>query len=456
MIRTPKEFSPLVQNVVGFVGRRQTARRIVFFFAAAILTVGDRTVSNVLRLLSLIERLNPSTYHRLFSHRRWNARPLAYAVAKFVLDRFASIGVVQLCGDETVDGHRGKKVYGKARHRDAVRSSHSHTVHRYGHKWLVLAMLVTLPYTTRPFALPVLITLYRDKKTNAAEGRRHKTAAQLMCGLLAILMHWFPDRTFVFAGDTAYGTHEVARFAHRHRSRLKLVSKFVPDANLFAPPPKAKSSAQNQRKAGRPRVKGKKLPKPKEVVAKKKTKGNRVRVRWYGGGWRNVEVITGTGHWYKSGRGLVPVLWVFVRDLDGTHRDEYFFTTDTAMSAKEVIQTYGGRWNIETTFQEMRSHLGLETTRGWSQATVLRMAPCLFLLYTIVVLFYDTMPWSNPHVRMKRWIGKEAVTFSDMLCSVRRYLWMEWVFAQVPGGLAVQKLPDPIRAVLDFGLAQAA
>ena len=205
---------------------------------------------------------------------------------------------------------------------------------------------------------------------------------------------------------------------------------------------------------GRPRVKGKALPKPQEVVAKKK-KGKRLRVRWYGGGWRNVEVITGTGHWYKSGKGLVPLLWVFVRDLDGTHRDEYFFTTDTSMSAKAVIEMYGGRWNIETTFQEMRSHLGLETTRGWSEQTVLRMAPCLFCLYTLVVVFYDTMPWSNPHVGVTPWLGKEAATFSDMICSVRRYLWMEWVFAQVPGGDAVQKLSHPIRAVLDFGLAQA-
>jgi hypothetical protein len=340
------------------------------------------------------------------------------------------------------------------KHRDAVRSSHSHTVYRYGHKWIVLAILVKLPYTNRPFALPLLVALYRDKKTNATEGRRHKTPAQLMCGLLAVLMHWFPERTFVFAGDAAYGTHEVARFAHRHRRRLSLVSKFVPDANLFAPPPKANPSARNRRQAGRPRVKGKALPKPKDVVAKKK-KGRRLRVRWYGGGWRNVEVISGTGHWYKSGQGLVPVLWVFVRDLDGTHRDEYFFTTDTRLSAKQVIEMYGGRWNIETTFQEMRSHLGLETTRGWSQATVLRMAPCLFLLYTLVVVFYDTLPWSNPHVRRTRWLGKEAITFSDMMCSVRRYLWMEWIIAQVPGGHAVQKLSKPIRAVLDFGLAQA-
>lgn len=450
MICVPRQFKPLLDNLSATFHRPQTARRFLLFLAAAILVTGDRTVSGVLRLLSMIEPLNPSTYHRLFSHRRWSSRRLAYVITQFVLDRFVPTGTVRICGDETVDGHRGKKVYGKARHRDAVRSSHSHTVYRYGHKWIVLSVLVDLPYTGRPFALPILVALYRDKKTNAAEGRRHKTPGQLMCGLLALLMHWFPERKFVFAGDGAYGTHAMARFAHRHRSRLALVSKFVPDANLFAPPPKRCRS-----KVGRPATKGHALAKPCEVVAGRK-RGKKLRVRWYGGGWRNVEVVTGTGCWYKSGKGIVPVLWVYVKDLDGTHRDEYFFTTDVLMSATDVIEMYGGRWNIETTFQEMREHLGLETTRGWSKQTVLRMAPCLFCLYTIIVTFYDTMSASSPHLREKTWAGKEVITFSDMITSVRRHLWLEWIFAQVPGGEVIQKLPRTIRKLLDFSFTQAA
>ena len=83
---------------------------------------------------------------------------------------------------------------------------------------------------------------------------------------------------------------------------------------------------------------------------------------------------------------------------------------------------YGGRWNIEITFQELREHFGLESTRGWSKKTVLRMAPCLFLLYSLVVLFCDTMPASSPHRRRRNWIGKEVTTLSDMVISVRRYL----------------------------------
>jgi hypothetical protein len=252
MICVPRDFKPLINDLSSATRHPETARRLILFFAAATLLVGDRTVCAVLRLLHLIEPLNPSTYHRVFSHRRWSAPKFAKIISQFVIDRFCPDGVVRLVGDETVDGHRGKKV-------------------------------------------------------------------------------------------------------------------------------------------GRPAVKGKSLPSPADVGASKK-KGKRIKVSWYVGGWRNVEVITGTGGWFKSGKGLVMIRWVYVRDLDGTHRDEYFFSTDTSMTPQAIIEMYGGRWNIETTFQELREHLGLETTRGWSRRTVLRMAPALIVMYTLVATFYDTMP----------------------------------------------------------------
>jgi hypothetical protein len=39
-------------------------------------------------------------------------------------------------GDGAVGGHKGKRVHGKARHRDPVRSAHSYTAGRYGHRRL--------------------------------------------------------------------------------------------------------------------------------------------------------------------------------------------------------------------------------------------------------------------------------------------------------------------------------
>lgn len=85
------------------------------------------------------------------------------------------------------------------------------------------------------------------------------------------------------------------------------------------------------------------------------------KVSWYGGSKRRVQLTGGNGHWYKGGKGLVPIRWVFVHDVQGTHRDEYFFTTDPGLSLTQIVSWFTARWPIETTFQEVRTHLGFET-----------------------------------------------------------------------------------------------
>src|SRR5919107_348385 len=100
--------------------------------------------------------------------------------------QYTGLRPAPVVGDDTLTEHRGKKVYGKARHRDAVRSSHSYTAWRYGHKWVVLAVLVKFPFAARRWALPVLVDLYRTPEVDRVEKRTHKTPAQLMCRLLRL------------------------------------------------------------------------------------------------------------------------------------------------------------------------------------------------------------------------------------------------------------------------------
>jgi hypothetical protein len=422
-----------------------TYHRFTTLLTAAILTTGRRTVANLLRTVRHLAPGHPTDYRRVLSRAPWSGLAVGCALTRFLLDHIVPGGPVALVGDDTVDGHPGRAVYGKARHRDPVRSSHAYTAWRYGHKWVVLAVLVRFPFAARRWALPVLIDLYRSPDLDRAEGRPHKTPAQLMCRLLRLLLIRFPGRTFVFAGDSGYGTHEVARFCHRHRERLTLVSKLCPDANLFAPPPPYAGH-------GRPRVKGDRVPKPRHAAAS--ARRTRLTVVWYGGGTRRVEAATGVGHWYKGGHGLVPIRWVFVHDATGTHRDEYPFTTDGRMAADTVVGTYCGRWSIETTFQEARSALGLETTRGRCKGTVLRAAPCLFGLYTVVAILFHALPAAK-RVGAVEWPGKATVTFSDALCAVRRWLWAEAVLPQAGDAAALQKLPGPVRELLLTTLAPA-
>ncbi len=341
----------------------------------------------------------------------------------------------------------GRKVYGKARHRDPVRSRHAPTARRYGHKGAVLAVLVRFPFGTRPWALPVPAELYRSEADNRARRRPPRTPAQLLCRRLPVVLLRFPGRSCLSVGDAGYGTHAVARFAYRHRDRVALVSNLRPDANLFEPPPRDTGE-------GRPRVKGDRLPKPRQAVEQRR-RSRRLTAGWYGGGTRRGGTAGGTGHWYKAGAGLVPSRWGFVRDREGTPRDESFFTTDPALSPRAVVGQYTGRWDIETTFEELRAPRGLGTTRGGSRRTVRRAGPCVFGRYSVVAVLCHARP-AEKRARAVVWPGKDDVTYSDALAAVRRGLWAEWVFPQAAGGTAIHKLPPPLRDLIFSALAPAA
>src|SRR5262249_11746623 len=183
-------------------------------------------------------------------------------------------------------------------------------------KWLVLAVLVRFPFTRRFWALPILIALCQSQKEDKQHHRRHKTPAQVLAQLLLLLRRWFPDRTFVGAADGGFASHELAGSVARARGRTQLVSRFYPNAGLYDPRVAVVGKANGKRATGgKRRVKGDKRATPQEVVAQTAQR-QRLRVSWYGGGQRTVEVVSGTGHWYKAGQELVELRWVYVHDLE--------------------------------------------------------------------------------------------------------------------------------------------
>lgn len=178
MLSLPSSAEPIFMSLsVAFSDR--TFRHVLVLLVGAILSRRQHTVTAALRSARGLARAHFSTYHRVFSRASWSLWPMGKVLASLVLAWIPVDQPVPVVADDTVAGHKGKKVYGKDKHRDAVRSSHSLTVWRWGHKWVVLTLLVKFPFTSRPWALPVLAALYRSRKLNAAEGRRHKTPIEL-------------------------------------------------------------------------------------------------------------------------------------------------------------------------------------------------------------------------------------------------------------------------------------
>jgi hypothetical protein len=174
----------------------------------------------------------------------------------------------------------------------------------------------------------------------------------------------------------------------------------------------------------RPWVKGERLPTLVQVLKGTQTPWQRIRVRWYNGRRRELDVTSGTAVWYRIGQPVLPIRWVLVRDPKGRLGPRAYFSTCTSDRPRAVVRQFIKRWTIETTFEESRTHLGLETQRQWSDRAIERTMPCLFGLYSVVTLLAHALhPDGKGPVQRAAWYPKAHATFADGLAVVRGHLW---------------------------------
>jgi hypothetical protein len=452
MFQTPKAAEPLVASLRGvFTGC--TFEHFLTLMCGLIVTMGRRTVSRALRVMEPHLVGHWCTYHRIYSQAKFSMWKLAVAVTRQVVAMLPAEEPVILVADDTVQQKTGPKVWAKGAHRDARRSSRSHTGIKFGHKWLVMCVLARLPGMNRPWALPVLCALCRPPRTAGQIGQRHKTPSRLSLQLLMRLMRWFPDRKFILLGDSRAVSHAVACFAHRHRDRVTLISRLRGDANLYDRP------LSNRGKKG-----GKKPSPQKQVRHLPRQTGT---LAWYGSSRRRLTYASDTALWYSvHSVRVTPLRWVCVlEDLKLKMEQAYFYSTDPQMPARRIIELYAMRWNIEVTFEESRTLLGLETTRHWCRQSVLRVTPILLGLFTAVGLIWKELSSQIDDPQRQRFsqtpcYQKRTMTFADALYWVRRELWTGTLLQphQSRRGCSrpLRSLPPSVRDTIIWHLAAAA
>lgn len=394
----------------------------------ALVNTGRQTVCNMIRTLPVIPK-HFTAYHRFFRTARWSLFRAGQVLAWLILDALPEEQPVRLVVDDTTFRRKGSHVYAGASHRDAVRSSRKHPAWCRGHKWLVISILLPLPGITRPWALPVLVLLV-PPKTHP----KYRKPVDLTITGMRLLLRWCPRRSFVLTGDYAFAAHRMARFIHS-QPRAALVSRFHPDAALFQPPTPRKGP-------GRPRIKGERLPTPAQCAGQPNAPWVETVLPWYGGRTVTVQLLTGTGCWYHSGQGIVPVRWVVVRRHGA--RDECFYTTEPAMPPADIVRHYIDRWAIEVTFEETRRHLHIEHTEVWTQRPVQRLVPCLFALFSLTVLAVQKhlQDHSLPSTTPFPWYNKPEPTYADVIAHLRVQQ-LEQLYFSLPH--QKQRLPKNIR-----------
>ncbi|MBO0800818.1 MAG: transposase [Blastocatellia bacterium] len=415
---------------------------------------GKRTVAACLRVIGLGDEEHFQNYHRVLNRAKWSALDGARILLGLIILVFASAlqETIVLAGDDTIERRRGKMIKQAGCYRDPVRSGKNHIVKCFGLKWVSLAVIVKLPWATRPWALPFLTALcpaqlegqppkvsrYRIRRPRKSKRRssRSKTAAQksfvasgktprqykttidVLMSMIRLAHRWMPERCKVLVVDGGYTAVKLALTCALLKNTA-LVMRFQWNAALHDFP---EEKARN-RYGPAPR-KGARQRTPQDWAARSDAKWEQRDIDWYGGVKKKMLVFTRTALWYRAGYPPVAIRYVITRDPEGKLRDEVFACTDTEASSEQIINWFVMRWGLEVTFEEAREHLGMETQRQWSDLAIARTTPILLGLFTLVTIFASKLQGDGKiPVITTAWYQKAEATFSDCLALARKHLW---------------------------------
>jgi hypothetical protein len=404
-----------------------TFAKVTVLIFGTILAPGRRTVTAALRMMGLGDDQHYSKYHRVLNRDRWSPWLVSKILLSLIILIFIPVGTPLLLAiDETLERRRGKQIKYKGWFRDPILSTKKHVVKSLGIRWICLAVLVRVPWSQRPWALPIMTVLALGEKTSTRLNKRHRTIVQWAEFMIDKVRRWQPERDITLVGDGSYAAIALVQRCQRFKKCVKLVSRLRLDARLFnfpAPQPKSKRGPKPKKGARQVQL-AQRLEDPE-------TNWKTLKVILYGKE-HAIEFLTGISLWHTPGQDPVAIRWVLARCPDDSFKPAAFFCSDTHISAKQLLICFALRWNIEVSFEELRAFLGFETQRQWSDRAVERSTPCLFGIFSLVTIMARTLYPTELPVRQTSWYIKEEATFSDALAAVRKHLWSHLNYERSP------------------------
>lgn len=391
-----------------------------------------------------------TTYQRFFYRAAWDLQEVSrLLLQKVVVPLIEACGreqVVDLSIDDTTCGRYGKHVALAGYFKDASASNTKAKVVHWSHNWLIGAvMLRTKRWPNWVLSLPVWFDLYR-KQPDCSRRHPFRSRQQRAAQMIGQIHNLLPDWPLRVEVDGQYATKEVVEAVRT--ARTSLVSRIRCDAAIYGLPPKRKPARR-----GWTRKKGKRLPSPKQIAARRKKGWHLVEAQMYGQ-VRQRLVLSLVCLWYRVARDK-PIRLLIVRDPAGRQKDDYLFCTDATVSEQQILERFAGRWPIEESIGEGKQSGGLEQVQGWCERTVLRQAPLTLVIQTLVKAWYLLAGVKATAAQPKGTDWQQSKThpsYRDMLATLRKVLWTE----RMPGNSTLKGRVRGLWKTVWFALTAAA
>ena len=426
----------------------------VDLMAGWVLSHRHRYVTDLIFTSGSTSKCHFSNYHRFFSQYVWELDELAWVLAKLLVAVFAGTGTIYLALDDTLCRKRGLTVYGTGMHHDPLISSRSKKLTSWGHDWVIVCLIIAFPWwaPTKVFAAPIGWRLYRNrqgvtkgkkKRKQASKPKRprgHRTRPELAVEMLQMIASWFPERTFVVTGDSAYGGASVLR---KLPENMELISHVHPKGGLFEPAPPRRPSQR-----GPDRKKGKRLPGMADWAKNRQPWQTLVFDQF--GFHATVEVKTIHALYYKAGKDRLLTI-VLVRDVLGKRPDQMFYSTCLDWDARQILSTYATRWAIEVTFENVKQLLGFGDPANRKEKAVRRTAPMALVLYSLILVWFHEQGHRYLEFPDRPWYRqKQEPSFADMLTTLRRQSFEEKLQDLLPKTGRLKKAITQILHILSL------
>jgi DDE superfamily endonuclease len=413
---------------------------------AWILCLRSRTLTEVWQLTGLGPKMHFDAIYSLFSSAQWDWDEMGTLLCVLILTHLDLFGMLSIAVDDTLCHKRGKRIAFGGIFLDPVLSTKSRKILRYGLNYVVLALVIQLPFRRdRYYALPILWRVFRKK---GQEGHYKRTV--LAATLIRHLADALPCRSFCLVADSAYINSAVLSDLP---DNVIVIGPLHKKAALFLPP-----MAKVEGQKGAPRKKGLRLPTPLQLLAKPEILAELAQkheeefaliksVNPEGWGAKEeeltlpkekknlrVQLLRGV-LWYHACKQK-PVTVALIRDPEGEWRDEVLVSTKVEMTATEMILEYSKRWSIEVAFHDSKQYLGLEDPQVRTEQSVQRAHPMAWFCLSLSILWYALNRDGVEKVKRERPWYKKIVgdTFTDMLGALRLWIWKDRLFGEARNG----------------------
>lgn len=365
-----------------------------------LLLAGQRCMTRLAAIAT--RRRSESAYYRFLSRGKWRLPVLFRSLFVLVTRTFKS-STITLAIDDTLVPKVGRDIFGTGYHHDHVSRPRAGAI--WGHNWFVLAVVVQVGASAW-ISLPVWVSLYRAKKSCPPEEFRSRT--ELAVEALRAVRTWSSARIVLLA-DGAYNHHGLIQTLDE--LRIHLVSRLRSNSDLREPAPPPPRAGQR----GRRPLHGARI-----VLRERLRKSSMfapVEVEIYG---KKVQLLA---HefvaWWGAAHRVIKV--VITKDPRHPGRVAFLSSTDTTLSATEVIELYARRWSIEQLFSVCKNQLGFGSSEVRTANSVTRHAALTMALATWV----EVWAWrKNPRTA--------AASFATKLTCLREETVASLVFASGP------------------------